>query len=404
MLTGAEVWEITRWYRSNWEPVVLDEKSRILITQIEKQMEEVPVTGDDNYRTIWLWDKRGSAEAFRESYENTEEKDLTDEEVRERFESDFPDEELWFRFSTGNYREHKTYKLGRDYLLYTAPDAEGWEQDHSEILEWISSRLEVSTDLLRRGEYHSFVTEHIPKKYRMGTIQRKALWSIMPEYREWDLGNLTEDQISRYCEHAPDLYDPLITGERLQKMSLNKYREICVLGYRENRYEHWDEWSAEKLFSRYSDERNGGLTELEPDSEKDFDDWYAVKDKWTIYNPSHLWEAVQGSSRTRIHLYVSRDEHGYYLSLSGCTAYMADELALWYLALTDHGIGVHFYEYEEVRRLLLGEDLVGIVGVEKEPYYYAHGGFPGPDVGSCISYPEEGDTEKLDELTDWLDI
>ena len=144
---------------------------------------------------------------------------------------------------------------------------------------------------------------------------------------------------------------------------------------------------------------------IDPDSPEAFDRWYDIpsQDKWEIQNPSHMWEVIQGSSRTRVHLFVSKKDGGYVLSLSTNEYCCPEYAARFYLALRHNGIPVTIFNAEGIADYLLGRGKVGFVPCFNWPTDYYYGGFSDKAVLEFRHFPEE-QADALGVKTEWYPI
>lgn len=150
-------------------------------------------------------------------------------------------------------------------------------------------------------------------------------------------------------------------------------------------------WQGSPYNKSYADDRDGGLLTIDPDSAAAFNEWYALshEEKWKLENPTHMWEAIKGSSRTRVHLSVQRDEKGYYLYVSA-NEYCCPEYGVrLYNALKRENVPITFYNGGTISKYLNGEGKVGIVPCFDSPSDYFYGGFADKDVGEFINLPDE---------------
>ena len=184
----------------------------------------------------------------------------------------------------------------------------------------------------------------------------------------------------------------IISDFVLPAMTSGKYFEICSYGYSENKMKYYDKWPPIEMYKRYADDRDGGLTKINPDSESDFLNWFSKSDdeKWKEdENPSHTWEVIEGGSRTRMHLYLEKTDRGWSLELAGSRSYCTVESVRFYLGLVHHGIFPTFYGVKELLAKIKEEDKLGVVGYEGSTFAYAYGGFPDPDIVNFIYMPEK---------------
>lgn len=108
-----------------------------------------------------------------------------------------------------------------------------------------------------------------------------------------------------------------------------------------------------------------------------------------------MWEAIKGSSRTRVHLSVQRDEKGYYLYVSA-NEYCCPEYGVrLYNALKRENVPITFYNGGTISKYLNGEGKVGIVPCFDSPSDYFYGGFADKDVGEFINLPDEKNNDLI---------
>ena len=152
------------------------------------------------------------------------------------------------------------------------------------------------------------------------------------------------------------------------------------------------------------------MTTIDDNSVDAFKKWFDLSDseKWKIQNPSHMWEICQGSSHTRIHLCVYKDDGGYYLCLAGGVHCKTEEIVRMYNALRASGFPVRIFSHQLIAKAISGMDYIGIVPCTDTPSQYWYGGFPLKEVISFINLTDEDFSEKMieqiTEQAEWLEI
>lgn len=395
-------------FRYHMEEYSIDEKSRKLLDQLYYLLSKIESCGDDERRTIWIRAERGTIEDYGDYEEQLEEGDVSNrEQFEENWRFDYPDEYYYYQLTAVQYRDWRTVILNGEPVIRINPEKNGWEHDISEFLEWLISEVKNVIEMLKNGEYNRYIREMLPYKYRTGTISTKEYWKIFPEEEIRHFNKMSRrecDDFKRYLEedHTGDKDKP---SGRIKEMTVNKYLRICKLGYNENKLDGFEILSPLEMYKRHADDRDGGFLTISPDSPEAFDKWYDLpnNDKWKIENPSHMWEVIEGSSRTRLHLHVYKDDGGYYLALAQNIFCCPQEAARFYIALRRNNIPVYIYGGNRIEKFLSGNGKIGIIPCFDEPYEYFYQGFEDRDVGNFVNLPEEK-TDKLIPKVTWEEI
>ncbi len=384
----------------------LDKKSKELLDRLYSLISEIEPCGDDERRTVWIRAARGNPDDYGDFEMLLADGDV---ESREQFEEnwrlDYPDEYYCYKLTTLQYRDWRTVALNGEPVIQIDPKKNGWERDISDYLEWMISEVENVLDMMKKGEYTHYILENLPYKYRTGVIATKEYWRLYPNAEARHFEKLSREE----CTEFTNLLAKSMAGNdgkplgRIKEMTLNKYLEISKIGYDANRLEGYETKTPLEMYKRYADGRDGGLLKLDSDSPKAFEEWYNIPDKWVIENPSHLWEAIAGSSRTRLHLYVDKDEGGYFLTLSQNEFCCPEEAVRFFIALSKSSVPVCIYNGIKIEKYLSGEGKTGIIPCFDEPWKYFYGGFDDRDVCEFINLPDDP-CEELIERISWENI
>lgn len=117
-------------------------------------------------------------------------------------------------------------------------------------------------------------------------------------------------------------------------------------------YKELEGKTPKEMFKRHGDDRDGGMSLLDENSQDDFDKWFKLintQEKWEIENPSHMWEISCGHTHTMIQLYLFWDG-GYWFYLSGETHCLTTEVVRMYNAMKDKGVLVLFRSAGQIIR------------------------------------------------------
>ena len=384
------------------EEYSLDKKSTKLLDRLYALLSETEPCGGDERRSVWIRAARGTLDDYGDYDMLLEDGEVTSrEQFEENWRLDYPDEYYYYELTTIQYMEWRTVTLNGEPVIRINPDKNGWEHDISEYLEWMISEVENVLDLLKKGEYNRSIRETLPYKYRTGVISTKEYWKLYPDAEARHFETLSREECAEFArllaEGAADIAKKPLG--RYKEMTVNMYLEISKIGYDANKLEGYETKTPLEMYKRHADGRDGGLLQLDPDSPKAFEEWYNSPDKWVIENPSHLWEAIAGSSRTRLHFSVHRDEGGYFFTLSQNEFCCPEEVVRFYIALRKNGIPVYIYNGAQIEKYLSGNGKIGIIPCFDEPYEYFYGGFDDKDVGEFINLPEEPCNELIEKIT-----
>ena len=379
----------------------IDEQSRKLLDQLFEKLNQIVPCGDDNRHDLWLEAPRGTIEDYGD-YEYELENELVSNmaEFEANWKEDYPHDVSFYQLTTAEYNGYRNVILNGSVVIRYEPGETGF-YDLSKLLLWLIESVENTIFMLREGSYNDHIREALPYRYRTGVLPVKDYWDPFPEQRADHFQRISE----RECAEFDTLIHEQADTAPIMGLTVNRYLEICTLGYKENRVEGYETRTPLELYKRNADDRDGGLLTIDPDSPEAFDRWYDIpsQDKWEIQNPSHMWEVIQGSSRTRVHLFVSKKDGGYVLSLSTNEYCCPEYAARFYLALRHNGIPVTIFNAEGIADYLLGRGKVGFVPCFNWPTDYYYGGFSDKAVLEFRHFPEEH-ADVLSAKTEWYPI
>ncbi|MBQ6052293.1 MAG: hypothetical protein IJL30_03270 [Clostridia bacterium] len=380
----------------------LDTKSTKLLDKLYSLLSKIEPCGSDERRTVWIRAERGTLDDYGDYETLRAYGEVSDrKQFEENWRLDYPDEYYYYRLTTVQYKEWRSVFLNGVPVIQINPEKNGWEHDISEFLKWLISEVENVLKLLKKGEYNRYIRETLPYKYRTGVISAKDYWELNPEAEARHFEKLSQEECA---EFGKLLDESTLDGEnkpfgRIKEMTVNKYLEISKIGYDANKLDGYETKTPLEMYKRHADGRDGGFLDIDPDSPDAFDQWYNIPDKWAISNPSHLWEAVAGSSRTRLHLDVRNDEGGYYLTMSQNVFCCPQEAVRFYIALRNNDIPVYMFGGETIEKYVSGNGKIGVIPCFEEPWEYYYGGFEDRDVGEFINLPDEPSGELIEKIS-----
>lgn len=324
--------------------------------------------------TISWWNavKPTRAETMRlcASYGDVE----TYEEYEELWKELYPNECSWFSFAAVDDPPigYRAIFLNHKHVIEVeSTHSDGFPQNISPFAQWLLDAVRNCVALLRTGEYNRKIAAELPPEKRTGTILRKALWDIFPDWREEFFHGVSRDEIARFEKYIEekDPEDATSIG-RLKRVTANDFYSFCAMGYRANHYSG-EGLPSKDWYRKHADGRDDGLGEIDPDSPDAFAEWLT---EWKLRG-GHPWEVCRGGNSTHVSLMVASDQDGYYLILAGSAWTRCLETIRFYLALRDAGLPVILRDGKLMLDRLLERDNLGIVPDDVMPVY-CEGLFP----------------------------
>ena len=385
------------------EPSNIDTETHEAIDRLYAAVEGIAINGDDNLRKCWISVPRGPEEAYLKYWfeEDNEYCGSKEEVLKDRLQK-YPDDECWFYFSCRDYNGHRTICLSHEIVLYQSPEKKSptYGFHYAEEVDFITERIKASMELMARNEYNTYVSAHLPIRHRFGTIDSRKLWELIPDEQRY---RLSEDEINEFEKNIAELDERGYPIFYKNMFTVDDYLTACEAGYRTAYPAETADMNKEELYRRYADDRDGGLMELVKTSPEAFAKWYAIDDKWALGNPSHLWEAIAGSSRTRMHMYVEKNDYGWYMTVNGSLYTCIDDTIRFFNGAFRTGMPVGIYHGKKLLDIVRGNTRTGIVPCEYDASSFMYGGFPVSDVYDFMELPEEP-AEELLKAINWLPV
>lgn len=384
-------------YREVGNDFTYDDSTYQIINEIFARIQRIE-PNQFFHRELWVRANRGEIDAFgnyNELYESGEVE--SEEEFKDIWTSYYPEESVWYRLilSEDPKSGYRAIFIGNKMIIEDDPrkPKRSYPHDISEFASWILSAVTQAISELEAGTYNDSLEKDLPYQCRTGTILRKDFYRVFPEYKIDDLGGLSTFEIYEFIKTASEEKPK----NRLKAMTANDFYSFCSVGYQANGYDTAEKTPKEQ-YELFADGRDGGLSEIDPNSTEAFWAWY----NGDLRLGTHPWEVCRGGNSTHIDLYVFHDDEGYYLLLRGSSMVRFVETIKFYLALHRMGIPVALYDAGLLKQRVTGDELIGIV-----PYFllpvYCSSWFPGKNIIDFMNLPEEN-REELAKLCCWEKI
>lgn len=311
----------------------------------------------DNVRILYFRVPKGTIEDYGDYKELKNEGEVKNyKEFEKNYFIDYPDDYYWYRLSTVNYKNYYVISINNKGILYADVNEVNDYYKIFQLEEFLDFLIDVVLDVIEKLEnntYNDYVENNLSYKNKYGVIKRSDYWKLYPEVKKSMLEEITQENIDRFVDSGVEK-----TNLRIKKMTAQKYYEIVYLAYKSNGY-NLEGLTPKEAYIKYVEMRDNGLRNIDDNASHEFDKWYEENEM----RFDHTFEIMPGHSYSRLDLWVSHDEDGYYMCLDGKRILRKTEIANIYLILKDNNIPVEVYNIDVVKKALKGEDYLG--GVPK---------------------------------------
>ena len=341
--------------------------------------------GKDERKEIWVKVKRPFYDEFKRDFLEVD--DATEEEIKENYESEYPEEYCFFELTFIKNRDGGQYlfidnELNLCYEKEKTPSFIFDFEVTKRVVKYIDDVVQEHILLIKDGKYEEEVLNQIPYYQRVGTINRAVLWKAQNNeraYGEFDTFK-NRDGFLKIDEESLEN-----TAERIPIMTSRVFFECCKAGYDENNYDT-ENLNLCEAYLRYSDCRDEGLSNLPIDDADAFSKWYEGRPRC-----GHPWEVCRGGNSTHVSLYVAKDDKGFWFIVAGSSESRFLESINFYMAIKRLGYPVEIRQGAMLANRLKGNELIGIVPHHVIPRY-CEGMFQGEKIFSFLHiYEEEKD-------------
>lgn len=356
-LSAPEIDGLLRMFeQKNFNPESYDEELKQKISVLYGMLDKIESTKeDDDLKILYFSAPRGNIEDYGDYEELKEYGDVSSyEEFEKNFHEDYPDDMYWYRMVTSKYESYRAISINYKNIIYTDLNSESTcfeNRQLQKLLDFIICKVDECIKMLENNTYNDYVSQNLSYNNRFGVIKRSDYWKLYPDVKKNLLEDISQEEIDEFIRSTSENIE-----DRIKNMTSGKYFECVRLAYQNNMYDIGN-LNDRELYLKYADGRDEGLSEINPDSNDEFDKWYNRKDRYG----GHPWEIMKGHSFYRVNLQVLHDEKGYYLSLNGDIILRKIELAKIYLILKENDIPVNIYNVDVIKKAFSGEDYIGIV-------------------------------------------
>ena len=386
-------------YRNYGDDTTYDADTYTLIDTIINTMQQIkPASENSDARVLWITSDRGEFKDYIDDEELAER--LADGETVEEIEKEwhdfFPKPTQWYRLAVvhDKYNDYKTIIIDNKQVLEIDPEKKHESHPYKvqDFAEWILDAVNRAIELLKSGQYMDIVREQLPYEQRTGTIIRKDLYDIFPDWREAEQAEFTADQIAEFKEYitAPK-------HDNRVDMSAFEFYSLCSVGYKECGYD-CDGLTPKELYYKYADGRDAGLRDINMHSTTAFYAWY--ENLRLGRTSGHPWEVIRGGNSTHVDLFVHYDDDG--VSLTVCGDNRCPEAVKFFIAIYRAGCPVELQNAELLSARINETEKIGIVPRRTIPRYCS-GYFPNEAIIDYMNLPFEN-TEAVIKAAHWYDL
>jgi hypothetical protein len=395
---------------ANGKPGFCSPRVKVAIQELIELMAPIRETGCDGYREIWVEVPRGSFSDYRqaveEEYRFDEEEPPPLSRIEQWWREEYPNESNWYRVGSSRYQDWLSVGINGPIRFLSAPKArqeDFLDSDRVATLLFLAEKVRSGVEALRLGSYNGDLRKRLPFKWRRGKIKRSKLWGVDEGYRERGLGDLSSEEVDRFCELAARQIGEGCS-ERLPEMTAQTFFECCEAGYRACGKDgiKWDGGQmvdAMEWYKRYGYDDSARICEIDPDSAGDFDAWYSKNQ----HRFDHTFQIAGYHGYSRVDLSPVKDERGWCFHLCHLNDFSLEEIVRFFLAISNLGYPVELDSPEAAVRMIRGEDWVGIVRHDRYPAY-CWGDFPDEKMFGFINLPSGDLGVKISELAEWYPL
>jgi len=246
-----------------------------------------------------------------------------------------------------------------------------------DMLGWLDA---VEKDWLR---IYRKVEKEWPNDRRTGYVPRAIVYRYVPQFPRQDK-LAGEETVRKFCEIVEGkYYSPYHEEERRfyrKKMTAGDYLELVRIGLEATvdaeRLKNRPMTGADYYKMNGYNRSSGSILKVPMNSPEEFRKWIKEEKPYGWHDGGHQFWIGPGRIHLSVHLEKPRGEECelYKVSLSACFAWTAYNLARMAVAFYERGIYVDLYDYEEIRKALLAEDMLAIVEREGDTRYAGHNG------------------------------
>ena len=242
------------------------------INNLLGEIEKIKPTYPDKRWEFWFSVPRGTLKQYIKFNKYYAPEDCSEEKFQKDMEEEFPWKRVWFKIGVINENGYVVVFLDDTVLVRRSPDMKGDffpDSRLDRILKFLSQVVASTVEILKQGVYNDYVKKGLPYENRKGVINRALYWKLVPKSKRYDRDGLKEREIDKLIKHIKngnDLFATKASG-RYERMSSGKYYEVCSYCYAAAGYEELDGKTSKEMFKRHGDDRDGGMSLLDENSQ-----------------------------------------------------------------------------------------------------------------------------------------
>ena len=210
-----------------------DETSYAAIDRIFRLLHRLEPGPENTSWELWLRAERGTIEDFGSFEELRADGQVESfEEFETWWHSEFPEEAAWFHFAAGEDQEigYRAIFLGHRHVLEVDGRRErSFPNDISKFTAWLEEAVRNAVQMVETGSYQELVERELPIWHRTGTILRRDLWRVFPQWKEEFFQDFSQQEMEEFLTSAEGY--PLGNNKRLPSVTANEFYHFCALGY-----------------------------------------------------------------------------------------------------------------------------------------------------------------------------
>ncbi len=392
-------------YSFKKSPRIIKLKYQKKIFELFELVKTIESQGEDELRRFWIKVERGSIEDFGTYEEFLEYGEIeTRDDFLDLWKFYYPDRRKWYLITLMTHGGQYFIGIDSDIILEIT-DIELHShspEDPSKLIECLKDEVIYLIRSLEfdHDDYNSMIEKELPRSKRYGKILRSDYWKIFPECKDILRGHLTQDDL-KDLESIVEISKRRVPESLMEKITAGDFFEYCKMGYKANDYlkNIKKKMELKDIYRYFADGRDCGLCDIDPDSEEEFLDWYLHKS----HCGGHPWEISRGGNTTHISMYVCQEGNGWFLRLAGSSRVRVQETVRMALALFRNNIPVIVHDVDQIKRMIHGEDFIGIVPDFVYPKYCGSS-FPKEDGICDFMNLDHENTENIIEKVCWYPI
>ena len=211
-----------------------DETSYAAIDRIFRLLHRLEPGPENTSWKLWLRAERGTIEDFGSFEELRADGQVESfEEFETWWHSEFPEEAAWFHFAAGEDQKigYRAIFLGHRHVLEVDSRKErAFPYDIAPFTAWLEGAVRDTVQMVETGSYQELVERELPIWHRTGTILRRDLWRVFPQWKEEFFQDFSQQEVEEFLTSAVGY--PLENNKRLPSVTANEFYHFCALGYR----------------------------------------------------------------------------------------------------------------------------------------------------------------------------